>query len=171
MASEGETVTNELGGKQSFTEADFSQVPPFALRLLAQCCGFGSRKYGSGNWKKISIESQISHAMNHLNEYRLGDRSEPHLVNAAVRVMFALELAVDQGDQAARYVHPDMTPLANRWTAVALPTDFENGECSDIRGLADALRGVTECVAGVTSLNPVESCKGASDADSRSKPE
>lgn len=149
MASEGQTVTNEQGGKQAFTEADFSQVPPFALRLLAQCCGFGSRKYGPGNWKKIPIESQIAHAMNHLNEFRLGDRSEPHLVNAAVRVMFALELAVEQGAQEARYLHPDMTrPVTSEMV------------------LSDFVRAV-----GVASFDREGFYRGAPDADTSTKSE
>lgn len=149
MASEGQTVTNEQGGKQAFTEADFSQIPPFALRLLAQCCGFGSRKYGPGNWKKISIESQIAHAMNHLNEFRLGDRSEPHLVNAAVRVMFALELAVEQGAQEPRYLHPDMTRLV---TSEMVLSDF--------------VRAV-----GVASFDREGFYRGAPDADTSTKSE
>jgi hypothetical protein len=149
VACEGQTVTNEQGGKQAFTEADFSQIPPFALRLLAQCCGFGSRKYGPGNWKKISIESQIAHAMNHLNEFRLGDRSEPHLVNAAVRVMFALELAVEQGAQEPRYLHPDMTrPVTSEMV------------------LSDFVRAV-----GVASFDREGFYRGASDADTSTKPE
>lgn len=149
MAREGQTVTNEQGGKQAFTEADFSQIPPFALRLLAQCCGFGSRKYGPGNWKKISIESQIAHAMNHLNEFRLGDRSEPHLVNAAVRVMFALELAVEQGAQEPRYLHPDMTrPVTSEMV------------------LSDFVRAV-----GVASFDREGFYRGAPDADLSTKPE
>lgn len=149
MASEGQTVTNEQGGKQAFTEADFSQIPPFALRLLAQCCGFGSRKYGPGNWKKISIESQIAHAMNHLNEFRLGDRSEPHLVNAAVRVMFALELAVEQAAQEPRYLHPDMTRSV---TSEMVLSDF--------------VRAV-----GVASFDREGFYRGAPDADTSTKPE
>ena len=149
MASEGQTVTNEQGGKQAFTEADFSQVPPFALRLLAQCCGFGARKYGSGNWKKIPIESQIAHALNHLNEFRLGDRSEPHLVNAAVRVMFALELAVEQGAQEQRYIHPDMTRSVTSEMV-----------------LSDVVRAV-----GVASFDRAGFYRGAPDADTSTKSE
>jgi hypothetical protein len=106
--NDGETVTNEHGGRQSFTLADYSKVPPQALRLLAQCLGFGARKYGTDNWKRITIEEHLSHAMNHIQEFRCGDRSEPHLVNTFTRVAMALQLAVEQGLQAERYEHPDM---------------------------------------------------------------
>jgi hypothetical protein len=169
VASEGQTVTNEQGGKQAFTEADFSQIPPFALRLLAQCCGFGSRKYGPGNWKKIPIESQIAHAMNHLNEFRLGDRSEPHLVNAAVRVMFALELAVEQAAQEPRYLHPDMTPLVMSLTTATISTDFRNDDCIAMED--DGANSIQSVPVGVASFDREGFYKGAPDADTSTKPE
>ncbi len=166
MASEGQTIENEQGGKQSFTEADFSQVPALALRLLAQCCGFGSRKYGPGNWKKISIDSQIAHAMNHLNEFRAGDRSEPHLVNAAVRVMFALELAVEQGLQVPRYIHPDMTPLVtDSFVTAVAHLRFGEG-FPHATGMPYAGCDSIECAPiGVASFDREGFYKGATSAD------
>lgn len=104
---EGTTTTNEHGGKQSYVSAMFSAIPPIALRLLAQCVGFGARKYGLGNWKKISVNENICHAMNHLNEWNLGDRSEPHLVNALTRISFAVQLLAESGEIGSHYVHPD----------------------------------------------------------------
>lgn len=108
MPKEGQLTTNEQGGSQSFIEADFNCIPWVVLRLLAQCLGFGKRKYGFENWKKIPIEEHLAHAMNHINEWRAGDRSEPHLVNAMARITFALWQAVDSGQQPTRYIHPDM---------------------------------------------------------------
>lgn len=106
---DGQTVVNEEGGKQSFILADFDCIPPECLRLLAQCLGFGKQKYGKDNWKKIAHTDNLSHAMNHINEWRRGDRTEPHLVNTMARVTFALWQAVDSGEQIDTYVHPDMT--------------------------------------------------------------
>lgn len=102
------TITNEQGGSQSFIEADFDCIPPEVLKLLAECLGFGARKYGKGNWKKIPMPDNLNHTMNHINEWRRGDRSEPHLVNAMARLTFALFQAVDLGQQPDRYIHPDM---------------------------------------------------------------
>lgn len=104
---DGETVVTEGGGKQSFLSAKFSAIPPIMLKLLAQCLGFGARKYGCENWKKISLDDNLCHAMNHINEWRLGDRSEPHLVNAIARLTFALWHAVDTREQPETYIHPD----------------------------------------------------------------
>lgn len=102
---EGDTVTNDKGGKQSFISARFDCIPPIALRLLAQCLGFGARKYGKDNWRLIPIDENIGHAQNHLNEWMLGDRSEPHLVNAMARLTFALTQAVEDGQQPSNYEH------------------------------------------------------------------
>ena len=104
MPIEGETITSESGAKQSFIAADFHCIPPVMLRLLAQCLGFGRRKYGYENCKGIAIEDNLSHAMNHINEWRMGDRSEPHLVNAIARLSFALTQAVESGEQVDTYV-------------------------------------------------------------------
>ena len=103
---DGETITNEKGGKQSFTKAMFSAIPPISLKLLAECLGFGARLYGFDNWKNISIEENLCHAMNHINEWNRGDRSEPHLVNAMARISFAIWQAVDTREQPETYVHP-----------------------------------------------------------------
>jgi hypothetical protein len=106
--SDGQTVTNDRGGKQSFISARFDCIPPEVLRLLAQCLGFGARKYGRDNWRQIDLEDNIAHAMNHLNEWNRGDRSEPHLVNAMARITFALSQAVAAGWQEKDYIHPEM---------------------------------------------------------------
>jgi hypothetical protein len=106
--AEGKTVTNDKGGKQSFIAARFDCIPPECLRLLAQCLGFGARKYGKDNWRNIELDDNLAHAMNHINEFRRGDTSEPHLVNAMARITFALAIAVSEGKQSPEYVHPEM---------------------------------------------------------------
>lgn len=101
------TVVNEQGGKQSHLDARFDCIPPVVLRLLAQCVGFGARKYGDENWKNIPQQDNLNHAMNHINEWNRGNRDEPHLVNAMARLTFALWQAVDSKDQPDTYLHPD----------------------------------------------------------------
>ena len=102
------TVTNERGGKQSRIEARFTSIPPAALKLVAECFGFGAEKYGDENWHSISVREHLDHALNHVNEYRRGDASEMHLVNNAVRALMALEMAVREESHPVRYSHPDM---------------------------------------------------------------
>lgn len=102
-------VVNEQGGKQSHLDARFDCIPSVVLRLLAQCLGFGARKYGKENWKKIPQWDHLNHAMNHINEWNRGNRDEPHLVNAMARLTFALWQAVDNNTQPDTYLHPDDT--------------------------------------------------------------
>lgn len=99
------TVVNEQGGKQSHLDARFDCIPPVVLRLLAQCLGFGARKYGKENWKNIPQWDHLNHAMNHINEWNRGNRDEPHLVNAMARLTFALWQAVDSKDQPDTYTN------------------------------------------------------------------
>jgi hypothetical protein len=104
---ENNTVVNEQGGKQSHLDARFDCIPPVVLRLLAQCLGFGARKYGKENWKNIPQWDHLNHAVNHINEWNRGNRDEPHLVNAMARLTFALWQAVDTNQQPDTYQHPD----------------------------------------------------------------
>lgn len=111
LVQDNQTYANEKGGKQSFVSARFDCIPPVVLRLLAQCLGFGARKYGKDNWKNIEQWDHLNHAMNHINEWNRGDRSEPHLVNAIARLTFALWQAVESKDQPDMYIHPDEVKL------------------------------------------------------------
>jgi hypothetical protein len=109
LPPENNTTVNEQGGRQSHLDARFDCIPPVVLRLLAQCLGFGARKYGKDNWKKIPQWDHLNHAVNHINEWNRGNRDEPHLVNAMARLTFALWQAVDSKDQPDTYIHPDDT--------------------------------------------------------------
>jgi hypothetical protein len=102
------TITNDRGGKQSRIEARFTSIPPNALRLVAECFGFGAQKYGDENWHNIPVREHLDHALNHVNEYRRGDAGEMHLVNNAVRALMALEMAVREESHPVSYSHPDM---------------------------------------------------------------
>jgi hypothetical protein len=105
---DGDRITNENGAHQSFLSANYEAVEPEFLHLLAQGLGFGARKYGLRNWKGIPVSDNLSHAMNHITQYRLGDKSELHLANAAMRLMFAICLEIEAGNMPKDYIHPDM---------------------------------------------------------------
>jgi hypothetical protein len=103
------TVDNaQTTGKQAFIQARYDCIDPLALRLVAECVGFGARKYGEHNHKKISVRDHLNHAVNHILEHRIGDQSEMHLVHAIARLFFAVELVVHSGAMEDRYFHPDM---------------------------------------------------------------
>lgn len=54
-------------------------------------CGLtaGAKKHPGETWKTIASDEHLSRAMRHINLYRLGDRSEPHIINASMRLMMA----------------------------------------------------------------------------------
>ena len=100
---EGETTTNANGGKQAHVRARMDQIPAECLLLLGECLATGLERYGEGNWKKLTLEENLNHAMVHITRHRMGDMTEPHLVNALARINFALWQNVDSGNQPISY--------------------------------------------------------------------
>ncbi len=85
-----ETVTNELGGKQSKIEHRLSLLPPEAVLRVGAILTTGAAKYGADNWRLIPQRDHIDHALRHIVMYLSGDTSEDHLGNAACRMLFAI---------------------------------------------------------------------------------
>jgi hypothetical protein len=94
-------------GLQTHIEARFDYVHPVVLKLLAECLGFGAKKYGNTNYRKISVQQHLNHAMNHINEHNRGDVDELHLVNALARIHFAISCLYETGHYTNAYWHPD----------------------------------------------------------------
>lgn len=83
-------VMNEHGGRQSRVDARFDLIPPYVLQAVAEVLGAGARKYGEDNWKRITTNEHLNHALNHVNLHFLKDKSgEDHLAHAVVRLMMA----------------------------------------------------------------------------------
>lgn len=82
-------VENKYGGRQSHIAARYDLIPADVLQKVAGVLAEGAKKYGEDNWKKITVEEHINHAIAHLFLYLQGDTSEAHLLNATCRVMFA----------------------------------------------------------------------------------
>ena len=53
----------------------------------------GAVKHPGETWKTIPADEHLARAMRHINLYRKGDRSEPHIINASMRLMMAFETA------------------------------------------------------------------------------
>lgn len=89
-------VSNEFGGKQSDTPYAFHFLPPHAVFAAAETAKYGADKYGETlldrNYKKISAEEHVNHAIQHLFTYLAGDESDDHLSHAILRAMFAFEV-------------------------------------------------------------------------------
>jgi hypothetical protein len=90
------TEINETGGRQSSTPYAFHFLPPHALFAAAEVAKYGAEKYGetllNRNYKRISPEEHVNHAIQHLFAYLAGDESDDHLSHAILRAMFAYEV-------------------------------------------------------------------------------
>jgi len=82
------------GAKQSSSPYRLDLIPPLALLDVASILREGALKYGENNWRGISIEDNINHALVHVYAYLSGDKQDNHLGHAACRLQFALELAI-----------------------------------------------------------------------------
>jgi hypothetical protein len=99
VGPDAETVVNAQGGRQSFTPYRADLLPPNAVLRISRILGEGAPKYGEWNWLKTTVGENINHALIHLLAYSAGDRSDDHIGHAACRLLFALELHLDEASQ------------------------------------------------------------------------
>lgn len=88
-------VTNEVGAKQSHSPYRMDLIDAKALLKIAQVHKQGGDKYGDTNWRGISVNDHINHALVHVYAYLAGDTSDEHISHAATRLIFALALELD----------------------------------------------------------------------------
>lgn len=89
--------TTEGGGKQSYIPYAFHLIDPKAILALAKVLAEGERKYGRDNWRKISTESHLNHALTHIYAHLGGDTQDEHLEHAFCRLMMALGVIYQEG--------------------------------------------------------------------------
>jgi Domain of unknown function (DUF5664) len=99
---------------QSHVAARFDCIDPVVLKLLAECLGYGAKKYYPYSYLRIPVEDHINHALNHINEHRRLSQDktqkpedELHLVNALARITFAISCLAKQGSYPDTYSHPE----------------------------------------------------------------
>lgn len=95
--------TNTTGGRQSRLERRFDLIPPTVLQRLAHVLWYGAQRYGEDNWKGISRDDNLNHAVDHIYEFWAGDTSEDHIGHALTRLVFAVYVdefgITEQGEQ------------------------------------------------------------------------
>ena len=97
----GEKITNEKGGSQSRPLGRADLLPPKALMKIATVLGEGCNKYGEWNWKSIESKEHLNHAIIHILAHIANDTEEPHIEHAATRILFALEMMVEENTNKA----------------------------------------------------------------------
>ena len=70
---------------------DFEWLDEIASGLTA-----GAEKHPGETWKDIPADEHAARALRHLALYRMGDRSEPHLVNASMRCMMSCAMDAEE---------------------------------------------------------------------------
>lgn len=89
IGPDAEIVVNEQGGKQSKAVAAFNLMDAPAMIRLGKVLQYGASRYGRDNWRKISCEDHLNHALSHIFAHLAGDRQDDHLGHAFCRLMMA----------------------------------------------------------------------------------
>jgi hypothetical protein len=92
------------GGKQSVLDYRFDLIDPLPLFRLAAILGEGALKYGRWNWRRITLEDNLNHALSHIFAHLAGDTQDDHLGHAFCRLHFAMSMEMTPG------VSPRMLP-------------------------------------------------------------
>lgn len=92
QSHEAPTTSNLAGGKQSLLTRDFTLIPPDALAQVARVMYNGARKYAKDNWRLISVNDHLNHALNHIYLHCANNTQEDHLSHATTRLLMALDL-------------------------------------------------------------------------------
>lgn len=74
-----------------------------AFYLMAAAFKHGTEKYGDGTWRDQSPVAHLEAALKDIVAWRNGDVTSPLLVDAALRVVFAVAVAISQGDAPKEY--------------------------------------------------------------------
>ena len=78
---------------QDTEENEYRYISPEWLDEIARGLTKGAEKHPGETWRTIPTNEHLARAMRHINLYRMGDRSEPHLVNASMRLMMAFAVS------------------------------------------------------------------------------
>ena len=102
MSFEVDTEAMLMNYPQDKEENEYRFIDPAWLDEIAAGLTAGAVKHPGETWKSIPAEEHAARAIRHLNMFRKGDESEPHLVNASMRAMMAFVLAEEGKRSAAK---------------------------------------------------------------------
>jgi hypothetical protein len=79
------------GGVHAHVEGRYDLVPPEAIRAIAVVMEEGVKNgRDASNWRKVTLDVQINHALAHLVAHLMGEEDEDHLAHALTRLAMAV---------------------------------------------------------------------------------
>ena len=99
-AEEMEAIANNPY-PQDREENEYRYLSPAWLDEISRGLTKGAVKHPGETWRQIPCDEHLSRALRHINLYRMGDRKEPHLVNASMRLMMAFCTETTEIDREA----------------------------------------------------------------------
>ena len=75
---------------------EFRFLSPKWLNEIATGLTTGAKEHPGETWRTIPATEHAWRAIRHLIMFLMGDQSEPHLINASMRVMMAYETAKEK---------------------------------------------------------------------------
>lgn len=82
---------------QDQEENEFRYLSPGWINELAKGLTAGAVKHPGETWRTIPAHEHVWRAVRHCVMWAMGDRGEPHLVNAGMRIMMAWETSREDG--------------------------------------------------------------------------
>nr|DAR93550.1 MAG TPA: hypothetical protein [Caudoviricetes sp.] len=80
---------------QDEEQNEYRYISASWLDEIAKGLTKGAAKHPGETWRTIPSDEHLSRAMRHINLYRMGDRTEPHIINASMRLMMAFCTTLD----------------------------------------------------------------------------
>ena len=97
LGNDAPPSVNENGGKQHHRPYRMQAIPPKAIMEVGKVRykGFTELGYDDENYKLIGKKEHVGRALTHIFAYLAGDDSNDHLSHAACRLLFALEMDIE----------------------------------------------------------------------------
>jgi hypothetical protein len=116
------------GTKMDGNKAQYSLLPPDAIRAVAEVMTEGAKKYSANNWVGLELSRVLDALQRHLNAFQSGeevaaDSGQHHLAHAMANCMMAFHIIKNKPEQDDR-LFKYLTPQTNAYDMYVSPPTF-----------------------------------------------